>query len=87
MSQAELLKLEGRLNGLREVLEIVVAQLVQSGAEQVLPALEARQVPADQQEDPGAVPQIALLVEAAATQEIRLLLGHVAARSVAERRG
>lgn len=80
MSHLEPFELEGRLNGLREVLEIVVRHLIADGDEDLRRALERRVSPADQQEDPGAVPEAAFAVEAAATREIHLILERVEAR-------
>lgn len=80
MTQPDLLMLEGRLNGLREILENLAGQLPASACEQLVAALRDRLVPPDHQEDPGAVPQLALVVEAAATQEIRIFLDSLAAR-------
>lgn len=67
-------ELEGRLNGLRDILEIVVRHLVAGGAEDVRAALEALATSADGQEDSGAVPQAAFAAEAAAAREARLVL-------------
>ncbi|WP_249691045.1 hypothetical protein [Stappia sp. WLB 29] len=80
MSQLEPFELEGRLNGLRDALEIVLRHLIaQGGAQDLRAQLEARRELADQQEDPGAVPQAAFAVEAAAAREIKLLLERVEA--------
>lgn len=78
MSQLDPFELEGRLNGLRDVLEIVLRHLTaQGGAQDLRAQMEARRDLADQQEDPGAVPQAAFAVEAAAAREIKLLLERV----------
>lgn len=78
MSRLEPFELEGRLNGLRDTLEIVLVHLMrQAGAEDLRRDLEARLNLADQQEDPGAVPQDAFAVEAAAAREIKLVLERV----------
>lgn len=80
MSQLEPFELEGGLNGLRDALEIVLRHLIaQGGAQDLRAQLEARRELADQQEDPGAVPQAAFAVEAAAAREIKLLLERVEA--------
>lgn len=80
MNEAELLKLEGRLNGLREVVEALARELSDDACRRLAIALQDRLVPPDHQEDPGAVPQLALVVEAAATGEIRQFLVGLAAR-------
>lgn len=78
MSQLGPFELEGRLNGLRDTLEIVLVHLLSSDdARNLRQDLDARLNLADQQEDPGAVPQAAFAAEAAATREIKLLLERV----------
>lgn len=84
MSQVPTFELEGRINGLREVLAIVLEHLMVAAPSQMRDALEAHLAPLDQQEDPGAVSQPSIAVEAAAIREIRLLLEIVEARLGAE---
>jgi hypothetical protein len=79
MSQAELFALEGRINGLRDILEIVVSHLVRKGDEELLAVLAQQALPLDHQEDPGAVPLPALAVEGAARNEIQILLERIRA--------
>lgn len=80
MSKPDGFELEGRINGLREVLQAILVQLSRQGVVDLRDALEERLVPSDQQEDPGAVPEPFHAVDAAATREIRLILEHVGAR-------
>jgi hypothetical protein len=79
MSELGAFELEGRINGLREVVAIT-AHLIDSGASDVRQSLEDRLAFLNHQEDPGAVPQSSFAVEAAATREIELLLQEVLAR-------
>lgn len=80
MTQSDLLKLEGRLNGLREILKALASQLPPDAADALAAALHQCAIPQDQQEDPGAVTQLALVVDAAASREIQLFLDHVGQR-------
>ena len=64
--------LEGRILAHRRVLGLLLAERIQSGAAPgLLDALSDAQVMHDGQEDPGAVPDPALGVALAMTDEIR----------------
>lgn len=67
--------LEGRLNAQREVLAVLLACAMRDqDAEDLIAELETGQVVQDHQEDPGALPDRAFSIEAAAAQEMQLLL-------------
>jgi hypothetical protein len=87
MSKLGAYELEGRLNGIRAVLAVVVGHLLRSGGGDLRKQLEARISLADQQEDPGAVPEPSFAVEAAAMREIELLLGKALALCEAQDSG
>lgn len=74
MSELDAFELEGRINGLRDALAIILGHLLAEGADELREALEERLVLPDHQEDPGAVPQASFAVAAAATREVGLLL-------------
>src|SRR5690606_2369998 len=57
MSQPDGFELEGRINGLREVVQMMLVHLTRQNAIDLRDELEERLVPSDQQEDPGAVPE------------------------------
>ncbi|HWK65035.1 MAG TPA: hypothetical protein VNS34_08850 [Rhizobiaceae bacterium] len=80
MSELGAFELEGRINGLREVIAILAAHLIEKGAGDLRQSLEERLAFLNHQEDPGAVPQSSFAVEAAATREIELLLEETLAR-------
>jgi hypothetical protein len=80
MSEQTSFELEGRINGLREVLAMVVATLARDPGNGLGDALEERIALLNHQEDPGAVPHASFAVEAAATREIELLLEDAKAR-------
>lgn len=81
MSELSPFELEGRINGLKEVLAIVVGHLVKNGADDLKAALEDRLTVVDQQEDPGAVMQSSFAAEAAAAREIQSLVEHALGRT------
>ncbi|WP_333827710.1 hypothetical protein [Pararhodobacter sp.] len=68
------LEIEGRLHGQREVLAVVVAHLLAQPGDDFRRLIEAQQVIADHQEDPGAVLDPAFVFQAAAAQEVRQVL-------------
>jgi hypothetical protein len=68
------LEIEGRLNGQREILATILAQLMAQSGDGFTRQLEALLEIPDHQEDPGAVPEPAFAIEAAAALEVRLLL-------------
>jgi hypothetical protein len=70
--------LEGRLIGQRKVLAMLVAAMPQDGA--LWARLEERAQVQDHEEDPGVMPSGAYAIEAAAAEEVRLIL-EMAARS------
>src|SRR5690606_5451043 len=81
MTQMALFELEGRINGLRTVLELVIRRLLETGDAEILSALEQHTILSDHQEDPGAIPQPALAVEGAARREIAILVERIRAGS------
>jgi|GEM_PF-2254460 len=87
MSELSPFELEGRINGLKEVLAIVVGHLVRNGADDLRAALEDRLTIMDQQEDPGAVMQPSFAAEAAAAREIQSLIEHALGRTEGLRDG
>lgn len=80
MSELNAFELEGRINGLREVLTMIVVHLIENGADDLGQALEERLAVMDNQEDPGAVPDATFAVDAAATREIHLLVEEARSR-------
>lgn len=80
MSELGAFELEGRINGLREAIAILLAHLIDNGADDIRQSLEDRLAFLNHQEDPGAVPHSSFAVEAAATREIELLLQEALAR-------
>lgn len=79
-------ELEGRLNGQRQVLALVLGWLKSrgDGVDELLARVEDLCF-TDQQEDPGAVPTEAFAIEGARVTEIRQILEEAAA--VAEELG
>lgn len=67
--------LEGRLLAHRQILGAIVAELSarEGGAERITDLLERRQVFQGFEEDPGAVPDPGMAVEAALSDEMRLV--------------
>lgn len=86
MSKGELspLEIEGQLHGQRAVLAAILAQLMADGRDDVTRRIEALLEISDHQEDPGAVPDPAFAIEAAAAQEVRRVLER--ARALRDRR-
>lgn len=74
MADLSPLEIEGQLHGQRAVLAAIVAELMAQGGEGVTHRIEALLEISDHQEDPGAVPDPAFAIEAAAAQEIRQVL-------------
>ena len=68
------LELEGRLHGQRGILALLLAEAMARGDEALAGRLEGLSFAPDHQEDPGAVPDPAFAIEAAAAQEVRLIL-------------
>ncbi|HHX91917.1 MAG TPA: hypothetical protein GX700_19570 [Paracoccus sp.] len=68
------LELEGRLHGQRRILALLLAEAMARGDEAFAGRLEGLCFAPDHQEDPGAVPDPAFAVEAAAAQEARLIM-------------
>lgn len=67
-------EIEGRLHGQRAVLAAVLAELIDRGGDEFARKVDALLLAPDHQEDPGAVPDPAFAIEAAAAQEVRLVL-------------
>jgi hypothetical protein len=67
-------ELEGRLVGQREVLAVMLAHLMRTGGTEFERLVEAQLGIGDHQEDPGAVPEEAFAVEAAAALERRQVI-------------
>ncbi|WP_209427196.1 hypothetical protein [Pararhodobacter sp. SW119] len=67
-------ELEGRLNGQREVLAVLLAQMMAQAGDDTARRIESLLEISDHQEDPGAVPDPAFAIEAASALEVRLLL-------------
>ena len=74
MAAMSLSEVEGQLHGQRAVLAVVVAELMAQRGEGFTRRIEALVEISDHQEDPGAVPDPAFAIEAAAAQEVRRVL-------------
>lgn len=74
MAEMSPLEIEGQLLGQRAVLVAIVAQLMANRGDDVTARIEALLEISDHQEDPGALPDPAFAIEAAAVQEVRLVL-------------
>jgi len=68
------LEIEGHLHGQRAVLAAVLAELLAQGNDGFAERIEGLLMAPDHQEDPGAVLEPAFAIEAAAAQEVRLIL-------------
>lgn len=66
--------IEGRLNGQREVLAVILAHLMAQSGDSITRRLDALLEPADHQEDPGAVPDAAFAVAGAKALEVKELI-------------
>lgn len=74
MSELSPLELEGRLNGQRELLGLLLEAALRRDDGELARRLEEWSALSDHQEDPGAVPQAAFAVEAAERREIELIV-------------
>lgn len=74
MAELSALELEGRLHGQRQMLAVILAHLMARPGDDFRARISAQQVVSDHQEDPGAVTDPAFAYQAAAAQEIRLLM-------------
>ena len=83
MSGLSPLELEGRLNGQRKVLTAILAQLMSVSGADFSHRIEAMAEISGHQEDPGALPEPAFAIEAAAALEVRLLLDRARALQAA----
>lgn len=68
------LELEGRMHGQRRILALLLAEAMARGEDGFAARLEGLSFAPDHQEDPGAVPDPAFAIEAAAAQEARSIL-------------
>ncbi len=66
--------IEGRLNGQREVLAVILAHLMAQSGDSITRRLDALLEPADHQEDPGAVPESAFAVAGGKALEVKALI-------------
>lgn len=76
MLQGEMsaLEIEGYLHGQRAVIAMILAEMLAQGDDAFMRRIEGLLEFAHHQEDPGAVPDAAFAIEAAAAKEIRQLL-------------
>ena len=86
MSELSSSEIEGMLNGQREVLTLIMTHLIRQDDADFMQALEERLAPANQQEDPGAVPTAAFAVEGASAREIQRIVDDARARIRSEDR-
>ncbi|MFD1912270.1 hypothetical protein [Halodurantibacterium flavum] len=79
--------LEGKMIAQRRMIAQILAVLIENAADDRLAdlLLDVRDLPLDQQEDPGAVPDPAMAVQGAVIEELRLIADE-ARRLMAERK-